>query len=190
VRYQGRIDDQYEPGIARSKPSRHDLRNAIEALIAGRGGFNAKTKAVGCLITMVKQPQRPVDPASVVTFARDVAPILNQHCVECHRDGEIGPFALTDYDEVVGWGEMMLEVIQQNRMPPWHADAKHGKFVGERRMSKNARANGERSTTPSSSRASQRSPSVLASMISSGYREVERRSCLLRAGTLYILSAI
>jgi peroxiredoxin len=139
VRYQGRIDDQYEPGTARPKPSRHDLRNALEALIAGREVIDPNTKAVGCLITMVKQPQRPVDPASVVTFARDVAPILNQHCVECHRDGEIGPFALTDYDEVVGWAEMMLEVIQQNRMPPWHADPRHGKFVGERRLSDSAR---------------------------------------------------
>ena len=53
VRYQGRIDDQYGPGTARAKPSRHDLRNALEALIAGREGFNAKTKAVGCLITML-----------------------------------------------------------------------------------------------------------------------------------------
>ena len=71
---------------------------------ANRAVPNAKTKAVGCLITFIKQPKQPVDPAEVVTFARDVAPILNQHCVECHRAGEIGPFALTDYDEVVGWG--------------------------------------------------------------------------------------
>lgn len=134
VRYQGRIDDQYEPGISRSEPTKHDLRNAIEALVAGRKVPNAKTDAVGCLITLARQPQKPTDPTAVVTFTRDVAPILNQHCVECHREGEIGPFSLTDYDEVVGWGEMMLEVIDQQRMPPWHADPAHGKFVGARRM--------------------------------------------------------
>lgn len=54
--------------------------------------------------------------------------------MECHREGEIGPFALTDYDEVVGWGQMMLEVIDQHRMPPWHADPRHGHFIGERQM--------------------------------------------------------
>jgi peroxiredoxin len=137
--YQGRIDDQYEPGISRAEPARHDLRRAIEALVAGRQVAPAHTEAVGCLITFVKQSKLPDDPSKLVTFTRDVAPILNQHCVECHRTGEIGPFELTDYDEVVGWGEMMLEVIDQKRMPPWHADPKHGKFVGERRIPEKAR---------------------------------------------------
>ena len=139
VRYQGRIDDQYEPGTARPEATQHDLRSALEALIAGREVLVARTTAVGCLITLMKPPQQPADPAAVVTFTRDVAPILNQHCVECHREGEIGPFALTDYDEVVGWGEMILEVIHQKRMPPWHADSGYGKFVGERRMPADAR---------------------------------------------------
>ena len=61
----------------------------------------------------------------------EIADILNRRCVECHRAGQIGPFALTDYSEVIGWGQMMLEVIDQGRMPPWHADPAHGKFVGE-----------------------------------------------------------
>ena len=68
-----------------------------------------------------------------------MAPILNRHCVECHRPGEIGPFSLTQYDEVVGWGEMMLEVIAEKRMPPWHADPRYGKFRGARRMPDAAR---------------------------------------------------
>jgi len=139
VCYQGRIDDQYEPGISRTEPTRHDLRNAIEALVAGRPVPQAKTAAVGCLITIVKRRESPTDLSAVVTFTRDVAPILNQHCVECHREGEIGPFALTDYDEVVGWGKMILEVIDQKRMPPWHADPQHGKFVGERRVPEEVR---------------------------------------------------
>ncbi|MCA9120352.1 MAG: redoxin domain-containing protein [Planctomycetaceae bacterium] len=139
IRYQGRIDDQYEPGISRSEPTQHDLRNAIEALVNGRNVPRAKTQTVGCLITFAERRQSPVDPSAVVTFTRDVAPILNQHCVECHREGEIGPFSLTNYDEVVGWGEMILEVIDQQRMPPWHADPAHGKFVGARQMPTQAR---------------------------------------------------
>lgn len=139
VCYQGRIDDQYEPGISRTAPKQHDLRNALEALVTGDAALVAKTEAVGCLITILKQPHRLPENAAQVTFTRDVAPILNQHCVECHRPGEIGPFALNDYNEVVGWGEMMLEVIDQGRMPPWHADPKYGKFVGARHMPDEAR---------------------------------------------------
>ena len=134
IRYQGRIDNQYEPGISRAEPTLHDLRNAIGALIAGQAVASPKTEPAGCLITFREKPRKPIDPSSAVTFTRDVAAILNQHCVECHRAGEIGPFALVDYDEVAGWGEMMLEVIEQKRMPPWHADPRYGKFVGERRL--------------------------------------------------------
>ena len=57
VRYQGRIDDQYEPGISRAEPTKHDLRDAIEALVAGRAVPREKTEAVGCLITFAKQPE-------------------------------------------------------------------------------------------------------------------------------------
>ncbi len=139
IRYQGRIDDQYEPGLARTKPTQHDLRAAIESLLAGQPVEQPKTPGVGCLITRIPQQTATDEDQATVTFNADVAPILNQHCVECHRDSEIAPFALTDYDEVVGWGQMMLEVIDQKRMPPWHADPSIGHFVGERRMPARAR---------------------------------------------------
>ncbi len=138
VRYQGRIDDQYEPGVARGEPTTHDLKNALASLVAGKSPSPSKTQAVGCLITRIAKNSTS-QTESTTTFTRDIVPILNEHCVECHRAGEIGPFELTDYDEVVGWGQMMLEVIDQGRMPPWHADPAYGHFIGERRMPKEAR---------------------------------------------------
>ena len=129
VRYQGRIDDQYEPGISRAAPTKNDLRDAITAMINDQPIKTPKTNGVGCLITRVKRTKPKL---AEVTFTQDIAPILNQHCVECHRDGEIAPFSLTEYDEVVGWADMMLEVIDQRRMPPWHADPEIGEFVGQR----------------------------------------------------------
>lgn len=134
VRYQGRVDDQYEPGITRTAPTTHDLQAAVDALLAGNEPKVASTPPVGCLITFRRPVPKPSAHARAVTFAGQVAPVLNKHCVECHRDGEIAPFALTDYDEVVGWGEMMLEVVDQKRMPPWHADPRYGKFIGARHM--------------------------------------------------------
>ncbi|HBJ34572.1 MAG TPA: alkyl hydroperoxide reductase, partial [Planctomycetaceae bacterium] len=129
--YQGRIDDQYRPGVVTDQPTRDDLRIAIEEHLAGKTVSVAATTAAGCRIAK----RRPIDPKADVTYARDISKILNQHCVECHRSGEIGPFALTDYEEIVGWADMMVEVIDNNRMPPWHASDDHAKFVNSRRMS-------------------------------------------------------
>jgi hypothetical protein len=42
---------------------------------------------------------------------------------------------LTSYDDAVGWAEMIAEVVREQRMPPWHADPKHGKFVNDARLS-------------------------------------------------------
>ncbi|MEZ6087518.1 MAG: redoxin domain-containing protein [Pirellulaceae bacterium] len=131
VRYQGRIDDQYRPGLSRPFPTKNDLRDAVDALLAGKTVAQPRTTAVGCIIGQSGE----LASDGSVTFCDQVSRLLNQHCVECHREGEIGPFSLTDYDEVVGWGDMMLEVIDQGRMPPWHANPDHGSFVGSRHMS-------------------------------------------------------
>jgi len=128
--YQGRIDDQYRPGVVTDQPTRDDLRIAIEEFLAGKMVSVATTAASGCRIAK----RRSIDSNVGVTYAGDVSRILNKHCVECHRSGEIGPFALTDYEEIVGWADMIVEVIQDNRMPPWHASEDHAKFVNSRRM--------------------------------------------------------
>jgi len=130
IRYRGRIDDQYQPGISRGQPTRHDLRIAIEELLAGKPVSVPRTETTGCAIGRVKTPAETSD----VTFCNQVSRILNQHCVECHRSGEIGPFSLTDYNEVQGWGETMLETIAAGRMPPWNANPQHGHFRNARIM--------------------------------------------------------
>lgn len=60
--------------------------------------------------------------------------MLQKHCVECHRTGEIGPFSLESFEDVVGWAETSMEVIDNGRMPPWHADSQHGSFANARQM--------------------------------------------------------
>ncbi len=130
IRYRGRVDDQYQPGITRSQPTRQDLRIAIEELLAGKPVSAAHTAVTGCLIGRIKTPATN----SPVTFTKQVSRVLNQHCVECHRPGEIGPFSLTDFDEITGWGDTILETIDSGRMPPWNANPKHGSFRNARTM--------------------------------------------------------
>lgn len=131
VRYRGRIDDQHSVGgHSRPNPTRDDLKEAIEDLLAGRDVKVAKTEAVGCIIGRVRPPKAE----ATVTFAEHIAPLLNARCVECHRSGEIGPFSLQDYEEVAGWAAMMAEVTRERRMPPWHASPDHGHFSNENRL--------------------------------------------------------
>ncbi|MEZ6063298.1 MAG: redoxin domain-containing protein [Planctomycetaceae bacterium] len=134
VRYHGRVDDQYEPGITRSAPERRDLRIAIQEVLANKPVSVARTSAPGCLIGKF----RPADSRDIVenniTYSQHVSRVLQRHCVECHRPGEIGPFAMDSFEEVVGWADTMLETIEDGRMPPWSADPDVGRFSNARLM--------------------------------------------------------
>jgi peroxiredoxin len=131
VRYHGRIDDQHAVGAkSKPEPSRHDLKEAVRDVLAGRDVRVAETEPVGCLIGRVRTPKAD----SEITYTKHIAKILNDRCVECHRDGEIAPFSLTDYTEVAGWADMIREVTRERRMPPWHADPQFGHFANENRL--------------------------------------------------------
>jgi peroxiredoxin len=123
IRYRGRIDDQFALGVRRASPSRRELAVALEELVAGREVSVAKTEPVGCRIGRVRPPGE-----GEVTYSKQVAPILRDRCVSCHRPGEIAPFALTTYQQAVGWAETIAEVVREGRMPPWHASPEYGKF--------------------------------------------------------------
>lgn len=130
VRYHGRIDDQYGVGYTRPDVRRHDLAVAIDELLAGKPISIAEVEAVGCHIGRVTRSE----PTGDVTYSNQISRLLQQHCVRCHRPGQIAPFALTDYDEVVGWAETIREVMGDGRMPPWHASPKHGEFANDARI--------------------------------------------------------
>ena len=117
VLYRGRIDDQYAPGVKRSAPTQNELEDAIKNILDGGTPVTKQSEPVGCLITFEKK----MSESASVTFCKQVAPILYEHCYECHRPNEIGPFDVSNFDELRGWAEMIVEVIEQKRMPPWHA---------------------------------------------------------------------
>jgi peroxiredoxin len=131
VRYCGRIDDQYGVGFQRKKANRNDLEAALEELLAGKEVSQPTTEAIGCIIGRVKRPS----PSGEVTYSNQIARILKNRCVECHHEGQIAPFSLTCYDEVVGWAEMMKEVVHERRMPPWFAAPEHGQFKNDPSLS-------------------------------------------------------
>jgi peroxiredoxin/mono/diheme cytochrome c family protein len=140
VRYAGRIDDQYGfqtgSGYAKSRISQRDLVAAIDELLAGKSVSKPTTEALGCLIGRVLEPQAD----SEVTYSNQIARIFQDRCVECHRPEQIGPFAMQTYEEAVGWAEMIDEVVQDGRMPPWHPDPKFGHFANDRSLTKDEKS--------------------------------------------------
>jgi hypothetical protein len=74
-------------------------------------------------------------PAVAPTFTRDVAPILYNSCVNCHRPGEVAPMSLISYEEVRPWAKAIRLKVANREMPPWGADPRHGKFRDDRSLS-------------------------------------------------------
>ena len=131
VRYHGQIDDQYGVGIIRDNAEQEYLKDAIEQLLANKEVTTAETEVIGCHIGRVNK----TEPSGDITYSNQIVRIFNKRCVECHRDGELAPFTLTSYEDVLGWEDTICEVIADNRMPPWFANPEHGKFRNDCRLS-------------------------------------------------------
>ena len=72
--------------------------------------------------------------APAPTYAKDVAPILFDNCVSCHRAAEVAPFTLTTYDDARRRAKTIATVTEQRFMPPWKPEPGHGEFAGVRRL--------------------------------------------------------
>ncbi len=70
-----------------------------------------------------------------VTFSEHIAPIIYDNCTSCHRPGEIGPMALTNYEEIRNWAPMIDYVTDIRYMPPWKPDPDFSNFLDERALS-------------------------------------------------------
>jgi hypothetical protein len=85
----------------------------------------------------VRLPAAGLPDAGAVTptWARDVAPILMGHCVECHRAGQVAPFSLVGYADSAKRARFIAKTVRARVMPPWSPDGPVGAFVDERRLS-------------------------------------------------------
>ncbi|MBS1812516.1 MAG: DUF3471 domain-containing protein, partial [Acidobacteria bacterium] len=68
-------------------------------------------------------------------FSKDIAPIFNAKCAECHRPGDAAPFSTLTYKEVRPWAKSIKEKVANRTMPPWHADPHFGQFANDRSLS-------------------------------------------------------
>ncbi len=127
VVYYGPLNDRQTYERQRAEAKEHYVKDVLNALMAG-DEITTKPPAIraGCMINFLEKDKR--DEHAKLTYVNDIAPILEEKCVECHQEGGIGPWAMTDYDAVSGWAPMIREVVRTDRMPPWHPDPEIGKL--------------------------------------------------------------
>ena len=66
-------------------------------------------------------PEKPSKPSP--TYTKDVAPILQSKCLNCHRKHQVGPFALETYEQARKRSHDIAEVTEERSMPPWKPKA-------------------------------------------------------------------
>ncbi|MBL8047184.1 MAG: redoxin domain-containing protein [Chthonomonas sp.] len=120
LKYRGAFDNQYGVTTTKSEATQTYVADALRAIRAGEEPALRTTEAPGCVLDFseVKTPEeKPV-------YTREIARIVNEKCVTCHRDGGVAPFSLTSYEAVKGRAGMIKHVIENKIMPPWFADDK------------------------------------------------------------------
>lgn len=132
VFYQGAIDDQYAEGSERAAAKNHYLKDALAEFLEGKPVKTSNTTSHGCLISYAKVGGAD----GVPSYTHDVAPILREHCVGCHRRGDIGQWNMDGYGTVKNNADMIAEVLLERRMPPWDPDPSYGHFLSDNRLSR------------------------------------------------------
>src|SRR5579864_6220101 len=100
------------------------------------GCYSAAASALAIFFTLTG-PANAADAVSKpVTFAKDIAPIFQAKCEECHRKGTSAPMSLITYDETRPWARAIKERVLTHQMPPWHLDKTVGiqKFQNDRSL--------------------------------------------------------
>jgi thiol-disulfide isomerase/thioredoxin/mono/diheme cytochrome c family protein len=123
--YRGAVSDQYGVGFSHNAPRQRFLEAALDAALAGKSPTISATSSPGCAIELPAEAAAPQPPA--ITYTKDIARIIQNNCIECHRSGGVAPFSLETFEAVSRRASMIRTVTQEGIMPPWfaapHSDA-------------------------------------------------------------------
>ena len=103
-----------------------------ETTFGSRCSRNGRISLLALGVVLVLAGSAPAQEAEV-TFAKDVASILQEKCEACHRTGQMAPMSLTTYAEVRPWARAIRTKVVAGDMPPWHRSKTTGvqKFVND-----------------------------------------------------------
>jgi len=139
--YRGPIDDRVTYERQKAKAEHNWAKDALDGFLAGKPVEVAQRAPEGCLIDFPARESKVAQ--TPISYAKVIAPIIQEKCVSCHQPGGIGPMPFTSYDKIRAFSPMIREVIRTQRMPPYHADV----TVGEKL------ADAERTLTPDQAKA-------------------------------------
>ncbi|WP_414661787.1 redoxin domain-containing protein [Horticoccus sp. 23ND18S-11] len=119
--FRGAVDDQYGLGYSLDAPRETYLRDALGAVVAGKVPPVAATEAPGCVLERAVPPAVAGTAGAPVTFHNQIARIVQNNCLECHRSGGVAPFSLATYEDVRAHAGMIRKQVARDAMPPWFA---------------------------------------------------------------------
>jgi hypothetical protein len=79
----------------------------------------------GCM-ALAAMPFQALGADPSVTFSKDVAPIFQKACQDCHHPGSIAPMSLMTYKDSRPWARSIQQNVVSRTMPPWHIDRNIG----------------------------------------------------------------
>ena len=120
----------YRGPLDKAKAGNALLTGALDSVLAGQPVKQPKVSVRGCAVKEAKATRA----GAKVSYSEQIAPLLIDNCVTCHRAGGIGPWQMSNYEMVKGFAPMIREVVRTKRMPPWHADPHTGVWDGDRSL--------------------------------------------------------
>lgn len=124
ILYRGPINNRLDYEFQKNEASESYLKDVLDDILKNKKPKIKTQMARGCKVTRLSNLERN----DTLSYTEDIAPILINHCIRCHRSDGIAPWAMTDYKKITGWSAMMKEVLLSKRMPPWKADTEVGEF--------------------------------------------------------------
>ena len=122
--YQGAIETSVDTGSAVIK--NHYLRDALAQIFTEKPVSVEFAEGAG-------QPAN-LEEFGSISYSEEIAPLLAEHCVRCHSEGNIGPFPLDSYLSVAQNAFLIKHQVMSGEMPPWHADERYGRFTNETKL--------------------------------------------------------
>lgn len=118
ILYRGALNDRFAEGKRVRRAKEHYVVDALTSIVNGQDITVEQLASKGDEIDYTAKAAL----VDSVSYANDIAPILEQRCVSCHMDGGIAPFAMNSHQMVQGWSPMIRETLITKRMPPGQID--------------------------------------------------------------------
>jgi hypothetical protein len=75
--------------------------------------------------------------AAPVTWSKDVMPVVQERCLNCHRPGQVAPFSLTNFAQARPWAKAIRDQVSAGKMPPYPGKPGEMAFHGDSNLTPN-----------------------------------------------------